>query len=60
MVWTRSAYSSLKQLGQQLTKTGEKENYEQNYSLCRKYHLGDYPFSFRCLVSLTDTFHDIN
>ena len=32
MVWTRSAYCSIKMWGQQLTKTGKKENYK-HYSL---------------------------
>ena len=37
MVWTHSAYPSLKSRGQQLTKDGEKENYKNLSLLFRGY-----------------------
>ena len=37
MVWTNSAYPSLKLRGQQLTKDGEKENYKHLSLLFRGY-----------------------
>ena len=37
MVWTRSAYPSLKSGGQQLTEYGEKENYKHMSLLFRGY-----------------------
>ena len=51
MAWTRSAYPCLKPRGQQLTKTGEKENYKQLSLLFRGYkheQLKGEVSSFKC------------